>query len=109
MMLLAMVAQPRFDAHQNEVFSAKIGISPFTYIEPAKRSSKNRSAGTVETKAITSVTQGIIRSCMIEKVLLSIRIKWPHISEWRLSVFSKTMQDSTFYHQMLNCRSLKGR
>ncbi|KAH7839797.1 hypothetical protein Vadar_009016 [Vaccinium darrowii] len=76
-MFLAAVARPRFDTNQNEVFSGKIGIFPFTIKEPAKRSSKNRCAGTLETKAITQVTKQIIRSCMIEKVLLAIRSKWP--------------------------------
>ncbi|KAH7847324.1 hypothetical protein Vadar_024741 [Vaccinium darrowii] len=76
-MILAAVAQPRFDAHGNEEFSGKIGIFPFTCKEPAKRSSKNRVAGTLETKAIT-VTKEITRSCLIENVLPAIRAKWPH-------------------------------
>nr|XP_043630523.1 uncharacterized protein LOC122601854 [Erigeron canadensis] len=37
-MFLAAVARPRFDASGNEVFSGKIGIFPFTTLEPAKRS-----------------------------------------------------------------------
>lgn len=76
-MFLAAVARPRFDAYGNEVFSGKIGIFPFTMKEPAKRSSKNRGAGTLETKAIVSVTKDISRSCLIERVLPAIRSKWP--------------------------------
>lgn len=76
-MFLAAVARPRFDAHGNEEFSGKIGIFPFTCKEPAKRSSKNRAAGTLETKAIT-VTKEVTKSCLIEKVLPAIRAKWPH-------------------------------
>ncbi|XP_058208226.1 uncharacterized protein LOC131321239 [Rhododendron vialii] len=76
-MFLAAVARPRFDANRNPIFSGKIGIFPFTYKEPAKRSSKNRAAGTLETKAITAVTKEITRSCLIEKVLPAIRSKWP--------------------------------
>nr|GEU91163.1 hypothetical protein [Tanacetum cinerariifolium] len=56
-MFLAMVARPRFDAFGNEIFSGKISISPLTTLEPAKRSSKNRVAGTLETKPILSVTK----------------------------------------------------
>ncbi|KAF7127220.1 hypothetical protein RHSIM_Rhsim11G0002500 [Rhododendron simsii] len=77
-MFLAAVARPRFDAFGNEEFSGKIGTFPFTFKEPAKRSSKNRVAGTLETKAITSITKEIMRSCLIDKVLPAIRAKWPH-------------------------------
>ncbi|KAM3301962.1 hypothetical protein P3S67_016464 [Capsicum chacoense] len=45
--------------------------------EPAKRNSKNRTAGTMETKPIQSVTKDITRACLIEKVLPAIRAKWP--------------------------------
>ncbi|CAL5349588.1 unnamed protein product [Camellia sinensis] len=76
-MFLAAVARPRFDENKNEEFSGKIGIWPFTYKEPAKKNSKNRAAGTLETKAIVSVTKDVIRACLIEKVLPAIRSKWP--------------------------------
>jgi len=49
----------------------------YLYIEPAKRSSKNRAAGTLETKPILSVTKEVIRSCLIEKVLPTIYARWP--------------------------------
>lgn len=75
-MFLAAVARPRFDATRNQEFSGKIGIFPFTCKEPAKRRSKNRMAGTLETKAI-NVNKEIMRSCLIEKVLPAIRAKWP--------------------------------
>lgn len=39
-MFLAAVARPRFDTIRNQEFSGKIGIFPFIYKEPAKRSSK---------------------------------------------------------------------
>ncbi|KAL7598103.1 hypothetical protein Lser_V15G26393 [Lactuca serriola] len=76
-MFLAAVARPRFDSSGNEVFSGKIGIYPFTTLEPAKRSSKNRVAGTLETKPILSVNKEITKSWLIEKVLPDIRAKWP--------------------------------
>nr|XP_043615978.1 uncharacterized protein LOC122587884 [Erigeron canadensis] len=71
------LARPRFDASGNEVFSRKIGIFPFTTLEPAKRSSKNRVAGTLITKPVLSVTKEVTRSWLIEKVLPAIRSKWP--------------------------------
>lgn len=65
-MFLAAVARLRFDANHNEVFSGKIGIFPFTYKEPAKRTSKNRVAGTMETKAILQVNRDVFRSYLID-------------------------------------------
>ncbi|KAH7867312.1 hypothetical protein Vadar_031871 [Vaccinium darrowii] len=62
------------------------GIFPFTFKEPAKRSSKNRVAGTLETKAITQVTKDVSRSYLIHKVLPAIKAKWP-ISGVRETIF----------------------
>ncbi|XP_049388575.1 uncharacterized protein LOC125864031 [Solanum stenotomum] len=76
-MFMAVVARPRFDENGIELFSGKIGIFPFVVKEPAKRNSKNRTAGTLETKPILSVTKDITRACLIEKVLPAIRSKWP--------------------------------
>ncbi|OMO57627.1 hypothetical protein COLO4_35222 [Corchorus olitorius] len=45
--------------------------------EPARRSSKNRAAGTLETKPILSMTKDVIRACLIERVLPAIQSKWP--------------------------------
>ncbi|XP_059634636.1 uncharacterized protein LOC132276975 [Cornus florida] len=76
-MFLTAVAKPRFDTSGHEVFSRKIGIFPFICKVPAKRSSKNRMVGTLETKPMSSITKDIIRSYLIEKVLPAIRAKWP--------------------------------
>ncbi|WOG92956.1 hypothetical protein DCAR_0312234 [Daucus carota subsp. sativus] len=76
-MFLAAVARPRFDAEGNVTFSGKLGIWPFVTKEPAKRSSVNRPAGTLETKAMTSVGRDVIRSFYINKLLKAIREKWP--------------------------------
>ncbi|KAL7116842.1 hypothetical protein ACP275_03G031400 [Erythranthe tilingii] len=76
-MFLAAIARPRFDAQGNEIFSGKIGVFPFVTYEPAKRTSINRVAGTLETKPITSVNKDVIRSYLIERVLPSIKEKWP--------------------------------
>ncbi|XP_057440743.1 uncharacterized protein LOC130732769 [Lotus japonicus] len=76
-MFLVAIARPRFDAEGNETFSGKIGVFPFVTKEPAKRTSVNRVAGTLETKPITSVTREISRSFLIEKVIPAIKEKWP--------------------------------
>ncbi|XP_060215627.1 uncharacterized protein LOC132642464 [Lycium barbarum] len=75
-MFMAAVARPRYDEDGIELFSGKIGIFPFVFQGPAKRNSKNRVAGTLETKPILSVTKDVTRSCLIEKVLPAIRSKW---------------------------------
>ncbi|XP_027169562.1 uncharacterized protein LOC113769299 [Coffea eugenioides] len=76
-MFLAAVARPRFDCSRNKHFDGKIGIFPFAFKEPAKRNSKNRVAGTLETKPILSVTKEVYRRCLIDNVLPAIRAKWP--------------------------------
>ncbi|OMO72576.1 Transposase, Tc1-like protein [Corchorus olitorius] len=75
-MFLAAVARPRFDESGNVKFSGKIGIFPFVHKEPAKRKSKNRIAGTMETKPML-VTKDVTRAYMIEKILPAIKSKWP--------------------------------
>jgi hypothetical protein len=76
-MVLAVVARPRFDTDGNCTFDGKIGCFPFVKYEPAKRSSANRPAGTIEMKPIDPVKKEVIRDFMIEKVLPAIRAKWP--------------------------------
>ncbi|KAF7833179.1 mariner transposase [Senna tora] len=66
-MFLVALARPRFDAQGRELFSGKIGIFPLVTYEPAKRTSFNRVAGTLETKPIASVNKEVIRSFLIQK------------------------------------------
>ncbi|XP_059281343.1 uncharacterized protein LOC132035041 [Lycium ferocissimum] len=76
-MFKSAVARPRFDEDGVELFSGIIGTFPFIVTEPAKRNSKNRVAGTLETKPILCFTKDVTRICLIEKVLPAIRLKWP--------------------------------
>ncbi|XP_050233509.1 uncharacterized protein LOC126681996 [Mercurialis annua] len=76
-MFLAAVARPRIDVDTGMTFDGKIGIWPFVCKEPAKRNSKNRTAGTMETKPILSVTKEVTRSYLINNLLPSIKEKWP--------------------------------
>ncbi|XP_031263184.1 uncharacterized protein LOC116121366 [Pistacia vera] len=78
-MFMAVLTHPRFDESGNELFSGKIRIFPFINKEPARRSNKNRSAGTMETKTINSINKEIYRSYIVEKLLLAIRDKWLRI------------------------------
>lgn len=76
-MFLGCVARSRFDETRNEIFDGKLGLFPFVYEEPAKSSSKNRPAGTMQVKPIQSITKEVIKKFMIEKLFPAIRKKWP--------------------------------
>ncbi|GJY98494.1 transposase, Tc1-like protein [Tanacetum coccineum] len=56
----------------NEIFSRKISIFPLMTLELAKHSSKNRVAGTLETKPILSMTKQVTRSWLIEKPYIDV-------------------------------------
>lgn len=76
-MFLVATARPRFDNEGNVVFDGKIGCWPFIYEQEAQRRSRNREAGTVEMKAITSVKRETIKKFLVEKVVPAIQEKWP--------------------------------
>ncbi|XP_074292108.1 uncharacterized protein LOC141618957 [Silene latifolia] len=69
--------RPQYDANNQCIFDAKIGIWPFVTLEPAQINSKNRVAGTLVTKPIESVTKQVIKNMLLEKVLPEIKRKWP--------------------------------
>jgi hypothetical protein len=46
-MFLAVITRPRFDSVGNCIFDGKIGIFAFTYVEPAKRKSRNHPRGMI--------------------------------------------------------------
>ncbi|KAH6772373.1 hypothetical protein C2S51_010777 [Perilla frutescens var. frutescens] len=76
------------------LFDEKIGVFPFTHKVPTKRASKNRSRGTLETKPIESITQEVIRDCLInQSCMLEIMkvkghnaYKIPHMGKDALSM-----------------------
>ncbi|XP_058765058.1 uncharacterized protein LOC131638515 [Vicia villosa] len=73
---LVAVARPRFNLQQNVALNGLIGIFPFVIQEPSRRSSVNRHAGTLETKAMTSITKDVMRTFLLQKVLPAIKEKW---------------------------------
>ncbi|XP_057771014.1 uncharacterized protein LOC130990797 [Salvia miltiorrhiza] len=93
-MFLAATARPRFDNDGNEIFDGKIGCWPFVTEQPAQRSSRNRDAGTMEMKAITSIKRETIKAFLIEKVIPAIQEKWP-----------RTEQGETIFIQQDNART----
>ncbi|KAH6766830.1 hypothetical protein C2S52_017813 [Perilla frutescens var. hirtella] len=76
-MFMCAVSRPLLAVDGSVLFDGKIGVFPFTHKVPAKRASKNRSRGTLETKPIKSITQEVIRDCLINQVLPAIKLKWP--------------------------------
>ena len=76
LMFLAAVARPRFSVIPSEVFDGKIGIWGFFEHTPAKRSNKNRAAGTMEVKCV-NVTKARYREMLISDLLPAIREKRP--------------------------------
>ncbi|KAK2364580.1 hypothetical protein QL285_089435 [Trifolium repens] len=76
-MLSAVVARPRFDDEKNVTFSEKIGIFQFVYQQPAKRSSVNKVAGTIEKKPIPYMTREMNKAFLISKILPAIKSMWP--------------------------------
>ena len=75
-MFLAAVARPRFDDDGNCTFDGKIGLWPFVHQVPAQRKSKNRPAGTLETKCI-NVKREVYTQFMYDKVLPATIAKFP--------------------------------
>ncbi|XP_057789677.1 uncharacterized protein LOC131006538 [Salvia miltiorrhiza] len=71
------MARPRFDDEGNEIFSGKVGVFPLVTQQPALRRSRNREAGTLEVKPVTSVTREIIREFLLAKVIPKIWEVWP--------------------------------
>ncbi|XP_074301124.1 uncharacterized protein LOC141632478 [Silene latifolia] len=76
-MFMCAVARPKFSNNNECVFNGNIGIWPFVSLEPAQRNSKNRVAGTLETKPIESITKPVIKNMMLGVVLPEIKRKWP--------------------------------
>ena len=76
-MFICDVTQPRWDSHKNRPFDGNIGIWTFIFKEPAKRISKNRPVGTMETECIASTNQVDMKNMFIHKVIPEIKQKWP--------------------------------
>jgi hypothetical protein len=74
-MFLAEVMRPIITSGE-VLFDGKLGVRPFVSEEPVQRTSKNRSAGTIEIKSV-SVDRDTYRAMLIEIVILEIKQKVP--------------------------------
>ncbi|XP_074293268.1 uncharacterized protein LOC141620245 [Silene latifolia] len=75
-MFMCAVARPKYGPNGEVLFDGKIGIWPFIVEVPAKRNSRNRVAGTMETKCIESVNKQVIKDMIIRIVVPAIKAKW---------------------------------
>ncbi|XP_074265531.1 uncharacterized protein LOC141587969 [Silene latifolia] len=76
-MFICAVCKPLYGDNGELIFNGKLGIFPFIKEVPAARTSKNRQAGTLETKPTTSLTKQVIKDCLINKIIPSIKARWP--------------------------------
>ena len=76
-MFMGLISRPIYDDEGNMIHDGKYGIFPFIFHQLAKKSSKNRAAGTMETKANQHITRHSIRDMRLQKVIPAIKAKWP--------------------------------
>lgn len=76
-MFLCAVARPRFDAAGNCTFDGKLGVRAFVEEVAAKKKSKNRGRGTLETTVLPKVNMQVNHEYLIKHVLPAIKAKWP--------------------------------
>ena len=75
-MCLTAIAWPRQNPHTGKWWDGKIGTLFFTEQVPAKRTSKNRPAGKLETKSFKVGKKESIKM-YLNNLLLGIIVKWP--------------------------------
>ncbi|XP_010694723.1 uncharacterized protein LOC104907487 [Beta vulgaris subsp. vulgaris] len=76
-MFMGVTSKPIYDAQGSLIHDGKFGIFPFVERVTAKKNSKIRDEGTIETKAVEKITQKVIRDMIIQHVLPAIMSKWP--------------------------------
>jgi hypothetical protein len=75
-MFCAANACPRWDAGRNEMFDGKVGMWPtVTQVPAARRSSRNRPAGTLEWKS-HSMTKQVYATLVFEQLVPAILDNW---------------------------------
>ncbi|XP_021726134.1 uncharacterized protein LOC110693281 [Chenopodium quinoa] len=71
-MFMGMIGKPLYDRSGNMLHDGKYGMFPFTYQQRAKKKSKNRDAGVMETKVVQSVTKEEIRKMLMTNIIPAI-------------------------------------
>ncbi|XP_021728124.1 uncharacterized protein LOC110695205 [Chenopodium quinoa] len=76
-MFMAIIGKPLYGINGELLHDGKYGIFPFTVQDRAKKSSKNRAARTMVTRALQNVNIEVIRDMLLNKVIPAIMDKWP--------------------------------
>ncbi|XP_042056531.1 uncharacterized protein LOC121801146 [Salvia splendens] len=76
-MFMAAVSRPLIGSDGEIIFDGKIGLFPFIEEVLAKRNSKNRPKGTIETKPIQSINKEVVKACLQNQIIPTIKVKWP--------------------------------
>jgi hypothetical protein len=79
-LIMCVHTLPRFDHTANQMWDGKLGMWPIVEFVPAERSSVNRPRGPPVWRN-TSVTKDVYRQLLLEKVIPSIKEKWPR-AQW---------------------------
>ncbi|XP_021743257.1 uncharacterized protein LOC110709354 [Chenopodium quinoa] len=76
-MFIGIIGKPLYDAQGHLIHDGKYDIFPFVFQQMAKKKSKNRDAGTLETKPIQNINREAIRDMLLNNVIPAIVSKWP--------------------------------
>ncbi|XP_021721939.1 uncharacterized protein LOC110689458 [Chenopodium quinoa] len=76
-MFIAMIGKPIYARDGTLVHDGKYGIFPFVIKQMAKKKSKNREAGTLETKVVQNVNKDAIRQMLMKHIIPAIHQQWP--------------------------------
>ncbi|XP_021714964.1 uncharacterized protein LOC110682921 [Chenopodium quinoa] len=76
-MFMGMIGKPLYARNGTLLHDDKYGIFPFVTKQMAKKKSKNRDAGTWETKAMQNVNKDAIRNMLMEHIIPAIQEQWP--------------------------------
>lgn len=95
-MLLAAVARPKWDSSHNCLLDKKIGFLPLVQQIPAKRSSRNLPAGSLETKTYF-VTREKYKELLMASVIPMFLEKFPRINLKKCSCKRKVLLCTVFW------------
>ncbi|XP_021743059.1 uncharacterized protein LOC110709148 [Chenopodium quinoa] len=76
-MFMEMIGKPIYARDGTLLHDGKYGIFPFVKKQMTKKKSKNKEAGTLETKAVQNVNKDDIREMLMEHIIPAIHQQWP--------------------------------
>ncbi|XP_021750655.1 uncharacterized protein LOC110716342 [Chenopodium quinoa] len=101
-MFMALIGKPLYGINGELLHDGKYGIFPFTVQQVAQKSSKKRTRGTLETKALQNINREVIREMLLTKVIPAIKSKWPEslakdvVIQWDNARPHKVPRDAEF-------------